>query len=92
MTSDTSLTQKNFQSREPRIHSHIDDELPPDHPLAFKIVNCQACAVMVHCESNECMQTWVETGRGTYCLPCFVNEAKAEDGLECLYDNWGLGE
>ena len=28
---------------------------------------------MLNAFNNECMQTWVETGVGNYCLPCFVN-------------------
>lgn len=56
---------------EPRIHSHITDELPDDHPLAFVAVECKRCNVLVHI-GNECMQTWVETGQGAYCLTCFA--------------------
>jgi hypothetical protein len=76
--------------REPRIHSHITDCLPDDHPLAYSGVACRTCLALLHAANNECMQTWVETGRGTYCLACFVCEV---GGLECtkvLDDEWGL--
>jgi hypothetical protein len=74
---------------EPLIHSHITDELPDAHPLAYKTVDCDKCDVMVHASNNECMQTWVESGKGNYCLACFVSltdgvlEAEhALDGVE----------
>jgi hypothetical protein len=57
---------------EPRIWSHITDVLPDDHPLAWTSVYCTACKDMVHASNNECMTTWVETGKGGYCLACFV--------------------
>ena len=58
-------------SREPQIHSHITDGLPPDHPLAEETVVCARCQVMVHACNNECMQTWVESEHGNFCWPCF---------------------
>lgn len=57
---------------EPRIHSHITDELPDGHPLAHEQVDCKKCGVLVHAFNNECMQTWVETGNGPFCLRCFA--------------------
>ena len=30
----------------------------------------------VHAENNECMQTWVETGIGAFCLRDFAEEAQ----------------
>lgn len=57
---------------EPRIHSHITDVLPDDHPLAHEQVECGKCGVLVHAFNNECMQTWVETGCGPFCLRCFA--------------------
>lgn len=72
---------------EPLIHSHITDGLPDDHPKAWETVWCDGCpGEMLHCENNECMQTWVETGKGDYCLKCFA-------GLEwstCLNEAYGL--
>ena len=57
-------------SREPRIHSHIDDLLPANHPLAHEDVRCDRCNRFLHASNNECMQTWVETGRGNFCWLC----------------------
>ena len=71
--------------REPLIHSHITDELLDDHPLAFKTVDCEKCGVMVHASNNECMQTWVETGEGNYCLRCFAKLTG-----EVIEDIWAL--
>lgn len=56
---------------EPKIHSHITDRLPEGHPLAYERVVCKRCGGSVHMSNNECMQTWVETGVGGYCLRCF---------------------
>lgn len=80
---------------EPKIWSHITDLLPNDHPLAGTTVSCTVCGAMVHCSNNECMQTWLETGRGPHCAPCFVNAVRAapeslDDGLCVLDDEWGL--
>ena len=58
---------------EPKIHSHIEDVLPGDHPLAYEVVCCESCKVMVHAFNNECMQTWIETGNGNFCVPCFFS-------------------
>ena len=57
---------------EPRIHSHITDVLPGEHALAYEQVQCLDCGRLVHAFNNECMQTWVETGRGAFCLKCFA--------------------
>jgi len=62
-----------MRSNEPRIHSHIDDVLEKEHPLSEKQVHCKKCKVLVHAFNNECMQTWIETGSGNYCLKCFAN-------------------
>lgn len=65
-------------SNEPILHSHIDDGLPQNHPLADDNVHCVICGDMVHAGNNECMQTWVETGKGPHCLKCFVDAQRAE--------------
>lgn len=70
---------------EPIIHSNITDALPKDHHLAYKIVNCKNCKTMCHCDNNECMQTWVETGDGNYCIDCL---ARITDGV--LGSNYAL--
>lgn len=57
---------------EPVVHSHITDGLHPDEPLASMTIYCENCGTMVHAANNECMTTWIETGSGNYCLPCFV--------------------
>ncbi|MCW2900297.1 MAG: hypothetical protein JWO67_2562 [Streptosporangiaceae bacterium] len=61
---------------EPRIWSHITDELPEGHPLAQEAVACIVCRKLVHADYNECMATWVETGRGPYCFGCFAEAIK----------------
>ena len=58
--------------KEPLIHSCITDGLPDNHPWSGKHLYCTTCEVMIHAGNNECMQTWVETSDGNYCLPCFV--------------------
>lgn len=62
---------------EPKIHSHIEDGLPEEHPLALESVTCARCGVMVHAFNNECMQTWVESGVGNFCLSCFADKEGA---------------
>lgn len=71
---------------EPRIHSYITDELPEEHPLAHKATYCIHCAAMLHASNNECMLTWVETGKGNHCLDCFVQM----DRLTEMTDEYGL--
>lgn len=80
---------------EPRIHSHIEDGLPDDHPLAEEVVVCRRCKHMVHACNNEAMTTWLETGNGNFCFPCFVEILKFTGtyphiGWEVLEDEWGL--
>jgi hypothetical protein len=71
--------------REPVLHSHVSDALPDDHPLASENVSCASCDEMVHASNNECMQTWVETGKGPHCLLCFARRTG------CFVDDtWGL--
>jgi hypothetical protein len=53
------------------VHSHIADCLPDDHPLARVTLWCMRCNEMLHCEINECMQTWLETLDGYYCVACY---------------------
>jgi len=75
--------------RAPVLHTHIEDVLPDDHPLAFDTVYCEGpeCNRMLHAFNNECMQTWVETGKGNYCIWCFMRVTK---GPEVLEEEWGL--
>ena len=72
--------------KDPILHSHIEDGLPDDHRLAWECVHCNVCACMVHAGNNECMSTWVETGKGAYCIKCF---AGIQD-VEALEDEYGL--
>lgn len=81
--------------REPIIHSHITDELPEDHPLSHESIECdkKGCVREFHCWNNECMSTWIETGRGNYCFQCFVDILKEENeefGMLVLEPEWGL--
>jgi len=73
---------------EPRIHSHITDALPDDHALAYEMVDCEKCGVMVHASNNECMQTWIETGRGAFCMRCFAaTRGEVLEGCDALMPN-----
>ena len=83
--------------REPQIHSHVTDTLPDNHPLAWVWVMCDnSCSILLH-SPNECMTTWVETGKGNFCLPCFVELVREEGKYPCkawevLEDEWGLSD
>lgn len=72
--------------RDPILHTHIEDGLPETHPLASVQVHCTDCGYLVHAGNNECMTTWVETGRGPFCIACF---AGLTDGS--VEDEYGLG-
>ena len=77
---------------EPKIHSHIEDGLPDDHPLAWEQVDCMTCGKPVHNSRNECISSWVETGKGIFCFRCWINAlgAEGEGGLGVLKYYWGL--
>lgn len=70
---------------EPLIHSQITDVLPEDHPQAYDTLYCTGCREMVHAGNNECMQIWVETGKGPYCVMCFVEHYDTVDE-----EDWAL--
>ena len=72
--------------QEPKLHSHIEDVLPDEHPLAFECVICSTCGVMLHASNNEGMQTWIVTGAGNFCVSCF---SKIPD-VSALDDEYGL--
>lgn len=74
------LLRDAVSSGEPLIHSHITDELPNDHPLAWEQVHCADCRILVHAVNNECMTAWVETRNNNYCLTCFANAEGIIDG------------
>jgi len=65
--------------KDPVLHSHIEDVLPDDHPLAFSDVFCRECGGMLHADNNECMQTWVETGLWNFCIQCFAKMPNASN-------------
>lgn len=73
--------------REPLIHSDIEAELPAVHPLAHDTINCATCGNMLHHCINENMRTWVETGKGNYCLRCFA----ALPDVEAIGEEDGYG-
>ena len=81
--------------RDPVLHTHIEDMLPDHHPLAFQQVRCDSkvrCEqwqerALLHAANNECMQTWVETGKGNFCLSCFL---KLQEDPTVIEDVWGL--
>lgn len=70
--------------KEPIIHSHLSDKLPKNHPLAYESVYCKKCDETLHCGSNECMQTWLETERGNFCVNCYpITELLTPPGDVC---------
>lgn len=73
--------------KEPLIHSQITDFLEDDHPLAHEYVTCKDCKDPLHV-GNESMGTWVETGRGNFCVSCFAKSVEEEHLV--LDDDWGL--
>jgi len=75
--------------RDPVLHTHVEDILPSGHPLAFQHISCDGpkCGKLLHSANNECMQSWIETGMGNYCLPCF--EMLTEGAADIW---WGLPE
>jgi hypothetical protein len=82
---------------EPRLHSHVTDALPTDHPLAHARVYCGRCNALLHLQTNSCMRTWVESGRGNHCVRCFIVVAGglARDetrlaGVDCLSPDFAL--
>ena len=80
---------KNVQ--EPILHSHITDGLEDDHPKAYQTLYCVECHDTIHAGNKECMKTWVETGKGDYCLDCFVGRIRDSGvGLGYLDSEWGL--
>ena len=76
---------------DPVLHTHVEDLLPDSHRLASETVYCQfgGCGMMLHCENNECMTTWVETGKGNFCLKHFTQLLQTQGSLD---DDWGLEE
>jgi hypothetical protein len=82
---------------EPLLHSHVTDALPEGHPLAHERVRCDRCETLLHIQSNSCARTWVECGRGNFCLHCFVlvagglspDESRLA-GADCLPRPFGL--
>lgn len=84
-------------SAEPRMHSHVTDRLPAEHPLAYTRVYCDRCETLLHMQTNSCMRTWIESGRGNHCVRCFIVAAGgvAPDetrlaGVDCLSPNFAL--
>lgn len=78
---------------EPRIHSHIGDGLPEGHPKAYEHFGCENCEDLVHANNNECMQTWIETGKGDFCMQCWADLLGGSEDLgrfSCLDDEWGI--
>ena len=82
---------------EPLLHSHVTDGLPADHPLARTRVRCDRCETLLHLQGNSCMRTWLETGRGNFCVRCFLVAAGglARDdtrlaGVDCLAPDFAV--
>jgi len=72
---------------EPKIHSHITGVLPESHKLANKNVRCTTCKSSLHSGNNKCMQTWIETGQGNYCIFCF-----AANDFDVIGSEYGMEE
>jgi hypothetical protein len=82
---------------EPLVHSHVTGALAPDHRLAHARVYCDRCEALLHLQSNSCLRTWIESGRGNYCVRCFIVAAGglAPDetrlgGVDSLSSDFGL--
>ena len=82
---------------EPRVHSHVTDGLALDHPLARERIYCDRCESLIHAQTNSCMRTWIESGRGNFCVRCFIVVAGgfAPDdtrlgGVDCLERSFSL--
>lgn len=82
---------------EPRLHTHVTDRLPDEHPLARTRVHCDRCEALLHLQTNSCMRTWVESGRGNHCVRCFLLVAgglapndTGLAGIDCLPRGFGL--
>lgn len=56
----------------PTLHTDDEDCLPDGHPLQHEFVNCTGCGELLHAGHNECMQDWLETSGGNFCLPCLA--------------------
>jgi hypothetical protein len=82
---------------EPQVHSQITDRLPPDHHLSNQRVYCDRCDTLLHMQTNSCMRTWIESGRGNHCIRCFIvvagglaPDATRLAGVDCLSRSFGL--
>ena len=71
-------------NREPLFHSEITDDLDDNHPLVHEQVEYLNCKKLVHAFNNENMDSWMETGLGALCLPCFYT-AVEEKGAQMFY-------
>jgi hypothetical protein len=72
--------------RDPILHTHVEDTLDDAHPLAWTTIYCDDCSEMIHAGNNECMDAWVETGKGNFCLSCFAKRYATDDDV----DGYGL--
>lgn len=72
---------------EPKLHSGITDTLPNNHKLVHKSICCDFtdCKTMLHASNNENMVSWIETGKGNFCWPHFLEQA--QDGIP---EDWGI--
>lgn len=57
-------------TKEPLVHTGIQDGLDEIHPLAHKSIYCDSCGKMVHAFNNECMQDWLEFEDANLCWKC----------------------
>lgn len=81
---------------EPKIHSDINEcgSLTSEHPLFDTTIYCIKCCLQVYDSyHHECDATWVETGKGNFCLKCFyesVLDENLKDNTSNAIDSFGL--
>ena len=73
---------------EPKFH-FFEDCLPDNDPRSQTTIYCRDCVRMVHCENNETMNAWFDTGIGEICLDCFYKRNDTEPSLE---EPWAFDE
>lgn len=75
--------------RDPILHTGATDKLPDDHPRAWDRITCDSCGEDLHAFNNECMQIWVETAKGNFCLLDYQREVMQPE-YHC--ENYGFKE
>ena len=74
--------------QEPLLHTFVEDIIPDwQNDKLVESIYCKECEKMLHCTTNnECMNIWIETKGGNFCLECFVKKIKNfEENLKGKY-------